>query len=244
MSLHGYPDPLHRGSPGAGSAGGLPDAGPGDQERANLFDPFGFHRGATEARTPCPCSIEARQHTAPDHRSFQLGEDREHPEQRPACGRGGIEPLDVEIQADLPRRYLAQEANKVLKRSTQAADAPGRDQIELTSGYPLEERIVSRPSLPPLGTRDALVGEHSHDDPAETSNYRVNLTKLVLDRLPGLCADTGVGGDAVPYARRISRTGSPCTTLRSRNTSFWDSVNADPPASGSMKFQTVSGTAD
>lgn len=108
--------------------------------------------------------------------------------QWPACG-GGVSSPHVQVQADLPVLNLTEEAHKVLERAPEATDAPCCDQIELTPGDPLQERIVARPLLPPLGSRDALIGVDGHDDPTQASRHRVKVAKLILDGLAGLRAE-------------------------------------------------------
>src|SRR5687768_376721 len=88
--------------------------------------------------------------------------------------------------------------------SAQAADRPRGNEIKLAPGNPLEHRIVSRATISPRHTTDALIGEHADDYPAETDGDLVQLSKLVLDRLVLVRARPGIEGCALRHPSTVS----------------------------------------
>jgi hypothetical protein len=65
--------------------------------------------------------------------------------------------LLVQVEVDLERMDLAQEADEVLQRPSEPVDRPRHDHVELPLGRVAAERIELRPPVASLGAADPVV---------------------------------------------------------------------------------------
>lgn len=71
------------------------------------------------------------------------------------------------VEPDATSLDLGEAAYEILERSSEAADRPDRNQVELSSSDATQQSVESRPTIPALGARHTLIGMDHHDRPAE-----------------------------------------------------------------------------
>lgn len=75
-----------------------------------------------------------------------------HAEQRLPCWCGRVDALLIEVEINVLRVYLRQERHEILETPSEPINTPGRNKIELTTGYALTHLIERWPSFPSLRT--------------------------------------------------------------------------------------------
>lgn len=84
---------------------------------------------------------------------------------------------------DITCLKLAEQRHQIGQRASEAIDAPGSDDVELTPGHALHQRVETGTTIAAVGAADALVVEDRDDGPAEALGDLVQVAKLVLGGL-------------------------------------------------------------
>ena len=89
----------------------------------------------------------------------------------------------MEVEIDPLRLEIAEEPHQVLEGAAEAINGPGRDQVELSAGYPTQEGIKLRPLVPALCSANPLVNELGDDAPSMPFCNLAKLADLVVSAL-------------------------------------------------------------
>lgn len=188
-----------------------PDGLPLRQPDLHLVDVDGRDRGTTEADTVRTSTLLAADDPGRYQATFEFGEDPCHSEHGPPRGRGRIEGLLVQEEIATTGLEIAQKADQIGERASQAVNRPCGHHVDLTTADSLEECVEAGPLITSLGAGHSLVFEDLDDVPAGPLSDVEQDAALVLRRL--LVGRDSEINSATLHHEKIARIGK-----RSRKT--------------------------